>query len=58
MESTEVRHHDALNKGKLVGQKAPERPSAIGHADDRLCAYRTERDRFLAYYLRRCVGVI
>ena len=23
MESTQVRHHDAWNKGKLVGQKAP-----------------------------------
>jgi hypothetical protein len=23
MESLQVRHHDAWNKGKLVGQKAP-----------------------------------
>jgi hypothetical protein len=23
MESTQIRHHDAWNKGKLVGQKAP-----------------------------------
>jgi hypothetical protein len=23
MESTQVRHHEAWNKGKLVGQKAP-----------------------------------
>jgi hypothetical protein len=29
MESTQVRHHDAWNKGKRVGQKAPFKLKAI-----------------------------
>jgi hypothetical protein len=29
MESTHVHHHAPWNKGKLVGQKAPLKPTAI-----------------------------
>ena len=35
MESTQVRHHDAWNKGKLVGQKAPFKLSAPGDVNFR-----------------------
>ena len=36
MESTQVRHHDAWNKGKLVGQKAPFKLKEIWAIRDRL----------------------